>query len=288
MRLALWQALMAAGEKYGITPYGTEAMHVLRAEKGFIIVGQETDGTVTPQDLGMDWIVSKQKKDFLGKRSLTRADTARADRKQLVGLLTENPSEVIPEGGQIVAELKDKPPMAMLGHVTSSYYSPNCRPLDRAGAGQERPQPHGRDGAYPAGRPRHPRQGDGAPVLRSRREAASMVEAYLRRSPLAHRALAAKAVDGLGRCRRWPGRAAASLPAQPARQSSGNPAFIDARAQRHRPATCRSQANRFTAAGDLACLWLGPNEWLIVGPDGGEARISPSDCAPRWPASTPP
>jgi sarcosine oxidase subunit alpha len=123
--LALWQALMSAGEKYGITPYGTEAMHVLRCEKGFVIVGQETDGTVTPQDLGMDWIVSKKKKDFLGKRALARADTARADRKHLVGLETENPSEVIPEGGQVVVELKDKPPMAMLGHVTSSYYSPN-------------------------------------------------------------------------------------------------------------------------------------------------------------------
>jgi sarcosine oxidase subunit alpha len=124
--MALWQALMAAGEKYGITPYGTEAMHVLRAEKGYIIVGQETDGTVTPDDLGMGWIVSRQKKDFLGKRSLARPDTARGDRKQLVGLLSENPSEVIPEGGQIVAELKDSPPMAMIGHVTSSYYSPNC------------------------------------------------------------------------------------------------------------------------------------------------------------------
>jgi sarcosine oxidase subunit alpha len=123
--LALWQALMSAGEKYAITPYGTEAMHVLRCEKGFVIVGQETDGTVTPHDLGMDWIVSKKKKDFLGKRALARADTARADRKHLVGLLTENPSEVIPEGGQVVAELRDKPPMAMIGHVTSSYYSPN-------------------------------------------------------------------------------------------------------------------------------------------------------------------
>jgi sarcosine oxidase subunit alpha len=123
--LALWQALMTAGEKYGITPYGTEAMHVLRAEKGYIIVGQETDGTITPYDLGMDWIVSKTKKDFIGKRSLARADTARPDRKHLVGLLTENPSEVLPEGGQIVAELKDKPPMAMIGHVTSSYWSPN-------------------------------------------------------------------------------------------------------------------------------------------------------------------
>jgi sarcosine oxidase subunit alpha len=122
----VWRALMQAGEKYGITPYGTEAMHVLRAEKGFIIVGQETDGTTTPQDLGMDWIVSKQKPDFLGKRSLQRSDTRRPDRKHLVGLLTEDPNEVLPEGAQIVAELKDKPPMEMIGHVTSSYFSPNC------------------------------------------------------------------------------------------------------------------------------------------------------------------
>jgi sarcosine oxidase, subunit alpha len=122
---ALWVALMAAGEKYQITPYGTETMHVLRAEKGFIIVGQETDGAITPQDLGMSWAVSKQKADFFGKRSFARPDTARPDRKHLVGLLTENPSEVLPEGGQIVAELKDKPPMTMLGHVTSSYFSPN-------------------------------------------------------------------------------------------------------------------------------------------------------------------
>ena len=122
---ALWQALLAVGEKYRITPYGTETMHVLRAERGFVIVGQETDGTTTPQDLGMGWIVSKQKADFFGKRSYSRIDTARPDRKHLVGLLSENPSEVIPEGGQIVAELKDRPPMEMIGHVTSSYFSPN-------------------------------------------------------------------------------------------------------------------------------------------------------------------
>jgi len=122
---ALWVALMAAGEKYQLMPYGTETMHVLRAEKGFIIVGQETDGAITPQDLGMSWAVSKQKADFFGKRSFARPDTARPDRKHLVGLLTENPSEVLPEGGQIVADLKDRPPMIMLGHVTSSYYSPN-------------------------------------------------------------------------------------------------------------------------------------------------------------------
>ena len=122
--LALWQAVMMAGEKYAITPYGTEAMHVLRAEKGFIIVGQETDGSVTPVDLGMDWILSKTK-DYVGKRSLTRSDMVKTDRKQLVGLLTEDPSEVLPEGAQLVETLLAEPPMTMVGHVTSSYYSPN-------------------------------------------------------------------------------------------------------------------------------------------------------------------
>src|SRR5205823_6241997 len=84
--LATWKAIYEAGADFDITPYGTETMHVLRAEKGFPIVGQDTDGTVTPHDLGMSWIVSKQK-DFVGKRSLRRPDTARPDRKHLVGLL---------------------------------------------------------------------------------------------------------------------------------------------------------------------------------------------------------
>ncbi|MAG95738.1 MAG: sarcosine oxidase subunit alpha family protein [Alphaproteobacteria bacterium] len=123
--MGLWTALMTAGEKYGITPFGTEAMHVLRAEKGYVIVGQDTDGTVTPQDLGLGAMVALKKPDFIGRRSLHRADTTRPDRKQLVGLLPENPEEVLPEGAQIVAELRDRPPMAMIGHVTSSYYSAN-------------------------------------------------------------------------------------------------------------------------------------------------------------------
>ena len=121
--LSLWTALMQSGQRYGITPYGTEAMHVLRAERGFIIAGQDTDGTVTPMDLGMEWIVSARK-DFIGKRSLSRADSTRADRKQLVGLLTGNPAEVLPEGGQIVDTLSEYP-MRMIGHVTSSYFSAN-------------------------------------------------------------------------------------------------------------------------------------------------------------------
>ena len=124
--LALWEALMAAGEAFDICPYGTETMHLLRAEKGFIIAGQETDGTVSPTDLGMGWILSKTKPDFIGKRGLARADMVAPDRKRLVGLLTEDPNKVLPEGAQIVDAVRPRPPMTMIGHVTSSYYSPNC------------------------------------------------------------------------------------------------------------------------------------------------------------------
>ena len=121
---ALWEKCMEVGKEFNITPYGTETMHLLRAEKGFIIVGQDTDGTMTPIDLQMDWIVSKKKYDFIGKRSLYRSDTMREDRKQLVGLLTDDPNIVLEEGSQIVSELNQNP-VQMLGHVTSSYYSPN-------------------------------------------------------------------------------------------------------------------------------------------------------------------
>jgi sarcosine oxidase subunit alpha len=120
--LALWEAVMAAGEPFGITPYGTQAMHVLRAEKGYIICGQETDGTVTPQDLGMSWIVSK-KKAFIGQRSHRRIDTARPDRKQLVGLLPVDGDQLLPEGAQLVLHPDGDVPVKMVGHVTSSYRS---------------------------------------------------------------------------------------------------------------------------------------------------------------------
>lgn len=127
---ALWQRLIAAGEAYGITPYGTEAMHVLRAEKGYAMIGQESDGSVTPLDLGLGAMIGAMiagGKDFLGRRSLTRSDTARPDRKQLVGLLPNDPAEILPEGAQLVAAAEGTPPVAnssgpMIGHVTSSYY----------------------------------------------------------------------------------------------------------------------------------------------------------------------
>jgi sarcosine oxidase subunit alpha len=119
----VWDALMAAGEEYDITPFGTETMHILRAEKGFIIAGQDTDGSMTPLDMGMAWAIGKKKKDFIGKRSLARPDIVGEGRKQFVGLLTREPQVKLPEGAQLVNDPKAALPMPMIGHVSSSYYS---------------------------------------------------------------------------------------------------------------------------------------------------------------------
>ena len=121
--LDVWQALRAAGEPHGIVAYGTETMHALRADKGFIIVGQDTDGTVTPQDAGLGWAIGKKKADFVGMRSLSRPDLVAEGRKELVGLLTEDPETVLEEGAQIVADPAQPTPMRMIGHVTSAYWS---------------------------------------------------------------------------------------------------------------------------------------------------------------------
>ncbi len=120
---AVWEALWAEGQRHGIAAYGTEAMHLLRAEKGYIIVGQDTDGTLTPDDAGLGWAVGRKKADFVGKRSLARPDMKLRTRKQLVGLLTDDPQLVLEEGAQIVADPNAAVPMPMLGHVTSAYHS---------------------------------------------------------------------------------------------------------------------------------------------------------------------
>ncbi|TWG99673.1 sarcosine oxidase subunit alpha [Mesorhizobium sp. J18] len=124
--LAVWEAVWAEGQKHDAVAYGTETMHVLRAEKGFIIVGQDTDGTVTPNDAGLDWAIGKKKSDFVGIRGLMRPDLTAKGRKQLVGLRTRDPKTVLEEGAQIVADPKQPVPMKMIGHVTSSYWSENC------------------------------------------------------------------------------------------------------------------------------------------------------------------
>jgi sarcosine oxidase subunit alpha len=123
---AVWKAIWERAKAMGACLYGTETMHVLRAEKGYIIVGQDTDGTVTPDDAGLGWAISKKKTDFVGIRGLKRPDLVRENRKQLVGLLTNKPSDVLEEGAQIVADPNQPKPMTMLGHVTSAYWSENC------------------------------------------------------------------------------------------------------------------------------------------------------------------
>ncbi|WP_455836308.1 2Fe-2S iron-sulfur cluster-binding protein [Pseudarthrobacter siccitolerans] len=124
--LNTWEAVAAAGAAFNITPYGTETMHVLRAEKGYPIVGQDTDGTVTPQDAGMEWIVSKAK-DFIGKRSYARVDGQREDRKHLVSVLPVDGGFRLPEGTQLVEKGRSTNPaygpVPMEGFVTSSYHS---------------------------------------------------------------------------------------------------------------------------------------------------------------------
>jgi sarcosine oxidase subunit alpha len=122
--LGVWEKIIAAGKKHGLTPYGTETMHVLRAEKGFIIVGQDTDGSVTPDDLGMGWCVGRTKPfSWIGWRGMNREDCLKENRKQLVGLKPVDPNKVLPEGAQLVFDPKQSIPMTMVGHVTSSYMS---------------------------------------------------------------------------------------------------------------------------------------------------------------------
>jgi sarcosine oxidase subunit alpha len=151
--LAVWEAVYAAGAAHGITAYGTEAMHVLRAEKGYIIVGQESDGTATPDDAGLTWAIGKNKADFVGKRSLERPSMKSPDRRQLVGLRSKDNRTVLDEGAQVAATPGQKPPMTLVGHVTSAYASSTLRmPIalamiagGRARLGQTLyvPMPHG-------------------------------------------------------------------------------------------------------------------------------------------------
>ena len=120
---SLWQTLLEAGRDLGLAAYGTEALHVMRAEKGYIMIGDETDGTVSPLDLGLGWAVSKKKRDFLGKRGMRMPHMADGNRRRLVGLLTEDPETVLPTGACAV-EGNSGDRQQIIGHVTSSYRSP--------------------------------------------------------------------------------------------------------------------------------------------------------------------
>ncbi len=121
---ALWDKLIDAGAEWNATPYGTETLHVLRAEKGFIMIGDETDGTVIPQDLGLNWAISKKKTDYLGKRAQERSHMTDPTRWKLVGLETVD-GTVLPDGAYAVSEgVNENGQRNTQGRVTSTYYSP--------------------------------------------------------------------------------------------------------------------------------------------------------------------
>ncbi len=121
---AFWEALYEAGKEFGVMPYGTECLHVLRAEKGFIMIGDETDGTVIPQDLNLGWAISKKKADYLGKRGQERSYLADPDRWKLVGLETLDGS-VLPECAYAVAPgVNANGQRNVQGRITSTYFSP--------------------------------------------------------------------------------------------------------------------------------------------------------------------
>lgn len=270
----LWERIFAAGAKYGATAYGTEGMHLLRAEVGFIIAGQDTDGTVTPHDLRMGWAVKKTG-DFIGKRSLFRADTARNDRWQLVGLLSEEPNDVLVEG----AYLRDTPeegppPVKKAGHVTSSYFSPV---LQRAfalglverggerigetlyaswGKGQaKRVTITETDFLKNAVRPQ-PRPIEDSP-------AAAPAAPYTR-GPLAHRA----AISGGG------GAAALTPLGDGARFIMRGEAEGIAPKLAEQGVTLAEAACTMSSSDSARALWLGPDEWMILPADGHGAEVA--------------
>jgi sarcosine oxidase subunit alpha len=121
---SVWEAIWAEGQKHDCVVYGLDTLLILRAEKGYLVVGQETDTTVTPDDLGYAGMIAKSKPDFVGKRSLAMPDLVRAGRKQLVGLLPEDPHMKVDEGSQIVESATPATGSHAVGHVTSSYFSP--------------------------------------------------------------------------------------------------------------------------------------------------------------------
>ena len=239
----VWEAVYAAGRRRTASPYGTETMHVLRAEKGYVIVGQETDGTVTPDDLGLGGMIGKAKPDFVGKRSLARPDMLKTDRKKLVGLLTVDPKTVLEEGAQIVADPgpagadEDARPR----HVV--VLQRHARPLDRAGDGRQR-----REGR--------------APVRADARKASSRSTWSIRCSSI--RRGSGSMADAV---------AVANLPPATRFIVRGDGAAVAALGFAF-GVDLPQQACRAATKGARSALWLGPDEWLLLAPDGEAATLA--------------
>ena len=99
--LNLWQKIIDTGKAFDIAPIGSEANHVLRVEKGFLSLGHEVDGTTDAFDLGMGWIMSNKKSDYIGKRAVEIRRSDPGPRRELVGLLIEDPNRLVTEGAPI-------------------------------------------------------------------------------------------------------------------------------------------------------------------------------------------
>ncbi len=147
--LGLWETLYEAGRAYGAVVYGTEALHVLRAEKGFPMIGDETDGTVTPQDLGLDWAISKKKAEFIGRRAMMRPFLNDPNRRRMVGLFTEDPTTVLPDGAHAAQGARADGKPKMIGHVTSSYWSPTLKRSIALALIENGPERMGEEVAFP-------------------------------------------------------------------------------------------------------------------------------------------
>ena len=286
---AVWEALMDAGRKYDITPYGTETMHVLRAEKGYIIVGQETDGSMAPGDLGLDWLVARDK-DFLGKRSLTRPALVQEGRKQLVGLSARDPGVVLPEGGQIVTDPAAPIPTPMVGHVTSSYHSPTLGRSIALAVVRSGRQRRGEtvyvsslDGPMipaviadpvfydPEGARQHPRDDDAGP------EAVAPALGWgtaRRESPLVGvergGAIWSDAPGASVQLRERPFLGHLNLRADPADRA------VPVAVERVLGCALPVRPNTVAEGPAGAILWLGPTEWLLVVPTGQEGEVARS------------
>lgn len=116
---ALWDAIAEAGAEFGIRPFGLEAQRVMRLEKGHVIVGQDTDGMTTPEELDMIWAVANKKPFFVGKRSLELRNKTLSDRKLVGFSLDEMPTAGLEESNLVIKNGE------IAGFVTSICQSPS-------------------------------------------------------------------------------------------------------------------------------------------------------------------
>ena len=121
--LVLWEYLVEIGKEWEICPVGSEANHVLRVEKGFLSLAHEADGTVDPIDLGLGWLISGQKQDFIGKRAMEIRQRHHPLRQELVGLLPQESKTLISEGAPI-AVARDQ--NLSEGFVSACVWSTAC------------------------------------------------------------------------------------------------------------------------------------------------------------------